>query len=73
MCMQGFICVDMLLYEYIQHLDMHGVYELKPPFIKVEDMSYKYRPLFIDDMKNWPMTIQDYVDYFAKCDQERKN
>lgn len=49
------------------------VYKLKPPFIKCEDMSRKYRPLIIQDMKNWPMTIQDYVDYFNKRDQKKKN
>lgn len=48
-----------------------GVCELKPPFIKCEDLSYKYRPLIIQNMKNWPMTIQDYVDYFEKQDQNK--
>lgn len=49
-----------------------GVYKLKPPFIKVEDMSRKYRPLVIQDMKNWPMTISDYVDYFNEQDRKKK-
>lgn len=51
----------------------HKVYQLKPPFIKVEDQSGKYRPLIIQDMKNWPMTIQDYVDYFKEQDKKTIN
>ena len=49
------------------------VYNLKPPFIKVEDMSGKYKPLIIQGMKNWPMTIQDYVTYFEEQDKMKKH
>ena len=42
------------------------VYELKPPFIKCEDMSGRYKPLVIQGMP-WPMTMEDYIStYFGK-------
>ena len=31
--------------------DVYNVQELKPPFIKVEDMSKKYRPLVRESIK----------------------
>ena len=44
------------------------LHELKPPFIKVTDMSGEYRPLFIEGLKNWSMTVQDYVSYLKERD-----
>ena len=49
--------------------DVYNVRELKPPFIKVEDMSKKYRPLVRESIKKWPMCVEEYIKcYFMEED-----